>query len=411
MRDDAVSLLERAEAGSALTDAQAARLLAPPAEQQPEWVGHACLPLVRRVLGTLPPLVGWEEVHTLRALLAVVAEGGLQVVQAGDCAEDPAECTPGHLSGKIALLDEIADVMERHAGKPVIRVGRIAGQFSKPRSQPFETVNGVTLPVYRGHLINAPGPDIECRTPNPYRMLACYTAAKQAMRVLRGEDRDSVVRYAAAPVWTSHEALVLDFEVPLIRCLPGGDRLLASTHWPWIGERTRQRDGAHVRMLSSVVNPVACKVGPSSTPDDVVGLSRLLDPDRVPGRLTFISRMGADTVRERLPRLVEAVRRAGHPVIWLCDPMHGNTVSGPGGVKTRLVTTVRREVSGFLEAVRDGGGVAGGLHLEVTPQDVAECVAREAELGARPLVSTSLCDPRLNRRQALEVAAAWSPRG
>ncbi|WP_229815998.1 3-deoxy-7-phosphoheptulonate synthase [Streptomyces lucensis] len=380
-----------------------------PARQQPDWLDDPQLESVREHLSTRPALVTRDEVATLRALLAEVAQGRFQVLQAGDCAEDPAECAAGPVSRKADLLDELAEVMRSRSGRPVLRVGRIAGQFAKPRSRPVELVGGRELPVYRGHMVNRPEPDDRARRPVPSWMAACYDAAAVAVDALRLRGTGEAMG-PYAHVWTSHEALVLDYELPLLRRDRDGRLLLTSTHWPWIGERTRQADGAHVRLLASVDNPVACKVGPSADTDDLVRLCSLLDPDRTPGRLTLIARMGADAVTERLPALVAAVRAAGHPVSWLSDPMHGNTVNAPGGMKTRHVDSIVREVVGFQDAVAAAGGVAGGLHLEATPYDVTECVADASRADGLDGAYTTLCDPRLNPWQALEVVSAWHDR-
>jgi 3-deoxy-7-phosphoheptulonate synthase len=327
-------------------------------------------------------------------------------VQTGDCAEDPAECTPGYVARKVELLDMLAGVVGMTTHKPVLRVGRIAGQFGKPRSRPTELVGGVELPVYRGHMVNSPEPDPALRQPDPTRLLAGYHAAGEVMRYLCRRARQRAPLIEAA-VWTSHEALLFDYEIPMLRGDADGRRLLTSTHWPWIGERTNQVDGAHVDLLASVGNPVACKVGPSMSPEDLVVLCERLDPDRTPGRLTLIARMGADAVSERLPPLVAAVRAAGHPVIWLTDPMHGNTVSCPNGLKTRFLETIVREVVNFRSAVSAGRGVAGGLHLETTPDAVTECVANESMINHVGDKYTSFCDPRLNPGQAMAVVSAW----
>jgi 3-deoxy-7-phosphoheptulonate synthase len=328
------------------------------------------------------------------------------VVQTGDCAEDPAECSADYVARKSGLLDVLAGLVKMSTHLPVLRVGRMAGQFAKPRSRPTETVGGVELPVYRGHMVNAPEPDPELRKPDPRRLLTGYDAASEAMTHLGWLDpaRRSAV---CPPVWTSHEALLLDYELPMVRQDDYGQPLLTSTHWPWIGERTRRPDGAHVAMLASVVNPVACKVGPTMAPDELLALCALLDPGRDPGRLTLIARMGADAVADRLPPLVRAVKDAGHPVSWLTDPMHGNTVTAPGGLKTRLVDTVVREVREFQHAVRSSGGVAGGLHLETTPDDVTECARDASATAGIGDKYTSFCDPRLNPGQAISVASAW----
>ncbi|MGK4581619.1 3-deoxy-7-phosphoheptulonate synthase [Kitasatospora sp. HPMI-4] len=387
-------------------DSALVRLRTLPAGQQPDWESHPDIARVRDELSGRPALVNGEDVAALRSSLAAAAAGSVQVVQSGDCAEDPGECTPGYVSRKVALLDMLAGAMMMNSHRPVLRVGRIAGQFGKPRSKPTETVGGRELPVYRGHMVNHPEPDPELRRPDPHRLLAGYQAASEAMDCL-GWGGDDLPRRFGPSVWTSHEALLLDYELPMVRRDEAGRLLLTSTHWPWIGERTRQVDGAHVALLAMVDNPVACKVGPSMEPAELLRLCERLDPEREPGRLTLIARMGVDNVARALPPLVAAVREAGHPVIWLTDPMHGNTVVGPGGLKTRFLETVIREVVGFQTAVAEGGGRAGGLHLETTPDDVTECVCNITGFGQVGNKYTSLCDPRLNPQQALQVAAAW----
>ncbi|RLK54001.1 3-deoxy-7-phosphoheptulonate synthase [Actinokineospora cianjurensis] len=375
--------------------------------QQPEWPDPVRLREVRTELATRPGLVTADEVRQLRAQLAVVAAGEAVVVQAGDCAEDFAECEPGYVARKAGLLDLLAGALKMTTHRPVVRIGRIAGQFGKPRSSPVEVVGGVELPVYRGHMVNSPEPDPRGRRPDPDRLLAGYAAARMATRVL-GWGGGVARHLADPPVWTSHEALLLDYEVPMLRRDRAGDTYLASTHLPWIGERTRQVDGAHVALLADVANPVGCKVGPKMSTDELVALVERLDPHREPGRLTLISRMGADLVAERLPALVAAVRAAGHPVLWLCDPMHGNTARTPDGLKTRYVETVVAEIQRFQTAVRVGGGVAGGLHLETTPDDVTECASGPTDADHVGDKYTSFCDPRLNPGQAITAAAAWT---
>ncbi|MCA2218253.1 3-deoxy-7-phosphoheptulonate synthase [Jidongwangia harbinensis] len=382
---------------SGLSRDEIRRWRAMPAAQQPEWGDDWLIEQVVDDLGGMPGLVGWHEVQRLRGVLAEVVAGRRRVVQAGDCAEDPDDCRPGPLRRKVALLDAMAQVVGIMSGKPAIRVGRLAGQFAKPRSTPTERIGDVELPAYRGHLVNGPAPDPAARRPDPLRLLTCYTAARGAMAYLDATaDR-------ADPVWTSHEALVLDYEVPLVRRDPDGQLTLTSTHWPWIGERTRRPDGAHVRLLAAVTNPVGCKIGPGVTEDDLRTLCAVLDPRHTPGRLTFIVRMGAELIGSRLPRLVRAVRAAGHPVIWLCDPMHGNTERGPDGVKTRRIGALLRELTCFQEIVDGTSGVAGGLHLETTPDPVVECRSDDGPLGPR----TTLCDPRLNTEQALLLTEHW----
>ncbi|TDC02144.1 phospho-2-dehydro-3-deoxyheptonate aldolase [Micromonospora fluostatini] len=375
------------------------------ARQQPEWEDPAHVEHIRAVLAALPPLVEVDSLTRLRGLLARVAAGQAQVVQAGDCAEDPAECTADDVERKKALLTVLAGAMSAITHQPVVRVGRIAGQYAKPRSAPTEWVDGVELPVYRGHMVNGPEPTPHARRPDPQRLLTGYQAASHLLDHLTPTPQ---ARTEPA-VWTSHEALLLDYEIPMLRRDPQGRTALTSTHWPWIGERTREATGAHVSLLANVINPVACKVGPRTTAADLLAVCARLDPEREPGRLTLIARMGADATMELLPPLVRAVRAAGHPVVWLVDPMHGNTVTTAEGRKTRVVETIIREVTAFQFAVRAAGGTPGGLHLETTPDDVTECVdAHDAtdRLGER---YTTLCDPRLNPRQAVAVVSAWQP--
>ncbi|MBD0844695.1 MULTISPECIES: 3-deoxy-7-phosphoheptulonate synthase [unclassified Streptomyces] len=377
------------------------------AGHQPDWQNHADLAHIRSQLAARPGIVTAEDTAALRSLLVDVAAGAAHVIQAGDCAEDPDESTADYVARKSGLLDLLAATMQMNTHRPVVRVGRIGGQYAKPRSRPTETVGGRELPVYRGHMVNSPEPDPRLRQPDPWRMLDCYRAAAEVAGHLgwTGTDR----HWSRAPrVFTSHEALVLDYETPLLRHDVDGRLYLASTHWPWVGERTRQPDGAHVALLASVANPVACKVGPGTTEDSLLHLCAVLDPHREPGRLTLISRMGAPAVADRLPPLVKAVHAAGHPVIWLSDPMHGNTVTTPAGLKTRHLDTVLWEAEHFQCAVRSAGGVAGGLHLEVTPDTVTECVG-SADCEDRVAEKyTTLCDPRLNPEQAVSVATSWT---
>jgi 3-deoxy-7-phosphoheptulonate synthase len=374
--------------------------------QQPDWDDVAQVQRIREVLASRPPLVRAEDVHTLRSLLAEVAAGRSLVVQAGDCAEDPEECTPEHVRRKCAAVATLAAALAIIARKPVLRAGRIGGQFAKPRSSPTERIGDLILPVFRGHLVNGPEPTPESRRPDPLRILTGYMAASDIMEHLGW--RGWCGRPAGdPPVWTSHEALLLDYEIPMLRRDAMGTLMLGSTHWPWIGERTRQVDGPHVALLAEIANPVACKVGPTITKDQLLALCERLDPGREPGRLTLIARMGADLAAYRLTPLVECVASAGHPVIWLCDPMHANTVIAPDGRKTRVVETLMREVRDFVPAVGAAGGVAGGLHLEATPDDVTECVIDEAGLSRVGDRYKSFCDPRLTLWQAVAVISAW----
>ncbi len=378
------------------------------ARHQPEWDNPSQVELARAILASVVPLVSVEEVEALRSQLARVSTGEMHVVQAGDCAEDPAECTAEHVQRKVEVLDLLARTLESATNKQALRVGRIAGQFSKPRSNRIERAGEAEFPAFLGHMINSPEPDRESRRPDPLRILKGYMAASEIM--LRLGWRRSTAwqshQLGEPVVWTSHEALLLDYEIPMIRELDDGRRWLSSTHWPWIGERTRQLDGPHVTLLAHVVNPVACKVGPGMGAREIVELCDRLNLEREHGRLSLIVRMGANIVADRLPKLIEAVQAADHPVVWLCDPMHGNTVLLPGGAKSRFMETIAREIRGFRHALERAGGIAGGLHLETTPDDVTECVTDPSELGSGSY--TSLCDPRLNPRQAVSVVSAWS---
>ncbi|MBB1252313.1 3-deoxy-7-phosphoheptulonate synthase [Streptomyces sp. OF3] len=376
--------------------------------QQPHWPDREEAERVGDVLAAGPGLVRAEDIRVLRAALARVVAGEAVVIQAGDCAEDPAERTRTDVSRKVALLDVLAGTLRMNAHKPVIRAGRIGGQFAKPRSAGTELVGGVQLPVFRGHMVNRPEPDPEARRLDPRRMLGCAEAAKDVLGHLGWQSGSAPRDPLGPPVWTSHEALLLDYELPMLRRDEQGRLYLGSTHWPWIGERTRQVDGAHVTLLARVSNPVACKVGPTMEPDELLALCERLDAAREPGRLTLIARMGADLVAERLPGLVEAVRGAGHPVLWLTDPMHGNTVRAPDGNKTRRVRDVEREVRLFQEAVAAAGGVCGGLHLETTPDHVTECVGDDAALDHVGDKYLTFCDPRLNPDQAVSVVSNWN---
>jgi 3-deoxy-7-phosphoheptulonate synthase len=351
---------------------------------------------VRAELAGRPGLVSSAAVARLRDRLARVATGDAHVVQAGDCAESFTECTPDYVMRKAGLVDVLAGLLKMITRKPVVRVGRIAGQFAKPRSSAVDRVNGVAVPAYRGDAVNSAEPDPSGREPDPSRLLSAYDAAAAALSHL-----------SPAPMWTSHEALLLDYELPLLR--PAADGVyLSSTHWPWIGDRTRQVDGPHVALLAGVVNPVACKVGPTMTVPELVALCARLDPARSPGRLTLIARMGASLAAARLPALVAAVRAEGHPAIWLTDPMHGNTSRTPDGLKTRHVAAIQQEVRDFQESVRAAGGTPGGLHLETTPDHVTECITHRADLDKVGEKYTTLCDPRLTMDQAAAVVTTWT---
>lgn len=382
-----------------------------PALQQPQWRHHPSYARTRQALYDAAPLVSWPEVAALQAALAEVASGAARVLQVGDCAESFYECTRRHTYAKVDLLEQLADRLERLLAQPVVRVGRIGGQYAKPRSKPTEQHAGVELPSFRGHLVNSEVPTRAARQHDPRRMLWGHEASGKVLAWMRAYREGRARAGAAAPAsgpWASHEALVLDYEGSLIRTDPAtGLPYLGSTHLPWIGERTRQPGSAHARMLATVAGAVGCKIGPGATPDEVAEMCAVLDPDRTPGRLVLISRMGSGVIEDRLPPLVAAARRGGHPVVWLCDPLHGNTVRTPNGLKTRHVGAAIEEATSFARILQRLDQHPGGLHLEAAATGVTECiggdVADDAALTAR---YTSLCDPRLNPDQALSLIEA-----
>ncbi|MEU0953846.1 3-deoxy-7-phosphoheptulonate synthase [Streptomyces niveus] len=383
------------------------------AAQQPSWDDPRRLAEVRDVLSAARPLVSADQIATLRRSLELVADGKALILQTGDCAEHPDECGEPHIAAKSRLVHGLADLLGARSGLPVVRVGRIAGQFAKPRSNPVEEIDGqLPLPAYRGHMVNLPEPDTYSRRADPSRMVMCFMTARETMWHLGWRtDGDPAGRDIESPIWTSHEALLMDYEQPQLRRLDDLRWMLGSTHWPWIGERTRQLDGAHVALLSEVVNPVSCKVGPTTTPDELLDLCERLDPRREPGRLTLIVRMGAEVIADRLPALVRAVRDDGRPVLWLSDPLHGNTVRRADGTKTRVVATVIDEVREFLSVLDEAGVPAHGLHLEASPYAVAECVGGATSTLPTAVGAPSLCDPRLDTGQAAEVVSVWPRAG
>ncbi|ORT61439.1 FkbO/Hyg5 family chorismatase [Streptomyces sp. CB03238] len=376
-----------------------------PAAQQPEWRDHPAYERVKATLVAAPPVVLPGEVRQLRDRLAEVAAGEAHVLQIGDCAESFYESTPHHTRAKIETLDALAERLGDHTGRGVVRIGRIGGQYAKPRSTPFEVVDGVELPVFRGHMVNAEGNSAEARRHDPVRMLWAYHFSDEVQQALRSHRDATALRSVHPGPWSSHDALVLDYIGALVRLDEAtGDQFLGSTHYPWVGERTGDPGQAHVALLGQVINPVACKIGPRSTPDSVLALCRALDPHREPGRLTLIVRMGRDAVGTLLPPVVRAVRDAGHLVVWLCDPMHGNTVKLPSGTKVRYLDHLVDEAVRFRDIVRAHGQHPGGLHLETAAEDVTECIGGPV-LGADDVDRhyTTLCDPRLNAEQAAHL--------
>ncbi len=423
------------------------------ARQQPLWPEADALERVEKTLSTLPPLVFAGEARNLRERLAQVSRGEAFLLQAGDCAESFDGFNADQIRDKLRVILQMAVVLTYSSGVPAVKVGRIAGQFAKPRSRPTETIDGTELPSFLGHMVNdLPFSDTD-RRPNPDRLLQAYNQSASTLNLLRAftkggfadlhrvhawnaefvasspagkryenlaEEIDRALRFMEAAgissnhpeiheadFYTSHEALILQYEEALTRKDSlTGDWYDCSAHMIWIGERTRQLDGAHVEFFRGVNNPVGCKIGPSTTPEQIVGLCDALDPERSPGRLTLISRMGHDNVAEALPRLLEAVRDSGHPVVWACDPMHGNTFTADSGHKTRNFEHVVAEVAGFFIAHRQVGTHPGGLHVELTGDDVTECIGGSAvvettDLGRR---YETMCDPRLNASQGIELA-------
>ena len=421
------------------------------AAQQPDWPDQEAVDRVAAGMSTFPPLVFAGECDALRAQMAGVARGEAFLLQGGDCAETFADLSADQVRDKIKTLLQMSVVLTYAASVPVVKVARMAGQFGKPRSNGTETRDGVTLPSYRGDAVNAIDFVSADRQPDPGRLQRAYHAASATLNLIRAfthggyadlrqvhawntdfvRDSPSGQRYerlardidramafmkaidADSPslqgvdLYSSHEALLLDYELPLTR-IDSRTRLPydVSAHMIWIGERTRQLDGAHVEFASRVRNPVGVKLGPTTRPEDAVALAERLDPTREPGRLTFITRMGADKIRDALPPIVEKVRAAGVEVAWVTDPMHGNTYETSNGHKTRHLDQVMGEVEGFFEVHRALGTVPGGMHIELTGDDVTECLGGgqdllEADLDER---YETACDPRLNRSQSLELA-------
>ncbi|MBW3580807.1 MAG: 3-deoxy-7-phosphoheptulonate synthase class II [Actinobacteria bacterium] len=424
------------------------------AAQQPEWPDSAALDLVLKQLATYPPLVFAGEARALTGSLAAVAAGEAFLVQAGDCAESFDTFSADAIRDKLKVILQMAVVLTYSSGVPVVKVGRIAGQFAKPRSSPFERVGELDLPSFRGHMVNDIAASADARLPNPERLLTAYHQAASTLNLLRAftkggfadlnrvhawnqefvassnEGRryeaiangiERALRFMAAcgidvtsehqlhqvDFYTSHEALILGYEEALTRQDSlTGDWYDCSAHLLWIGDRTRQLDGAHVAFLAGVANPVGCKLGPSASVDEVLALCEVLNPDRIPGRLTLVTRMGAGAIEAVLPPLLRAVRDAGHPVVWACDPMHGNTFTSGGGRKTRHLDHVLSEIAGFFAAHRSEGTWAGGVHVELTGEDVTECLGGAEEILDHHLGQRyeTMCDPRLNARQSLDLA-------
>ncbi|MFM1973927.1 MAG: hypothetical protein RLZZ345_1011 [Actinomycetota bacterium] len=421
-----------------------------PAAQQPTWPDQADLIRVRAELAKLPPLVFAGEVDILRDRLASAAKGEAFLLQGGDCAETFADATADRIRNRVKTLLQMAVVLTYGASLPVIKMGRMAGQFAKPRSSNDETREDVTLPAYRGDAVNGYDFTLESRTANPERLLKAYNTSASTLNLIRAftqggfadlrsvhewnrgftdnpanaryeslaKEIDRAIKFMAAcgadfdalrttEFYVSHEALLFDYERPMTRIdSRTGTPYDTSGHFIWIGERTRQLDGAHVDFMSRVRNPIGVKLGPTTSTSDVLDLIDKLDPNREPGRLTFISRMGAPKIREELPKLVEAVRDSGATPLWITDPMHGNGITTKNGYKSRRFDDVMDEVRGFFEVHRALGTVPGGIHVELTGDDVAECLGGSEHIDEATLEERyeSLCDPRLNHSQSLELA-------
>jgi len=424
------------------------------AAQQPEWPDRSELDRVLKTMATMPPLVFAGEARNLTDRLAQVSRGEAFLLQAGDCAESFDAFSADTIRDKLRVILQMAVVLMYSSGVPVVKVGRIAGQFAKPRSASTETIGGVELPSFRGHIVNDIAFTESARVPDPERLLTAYQQSAATLNLLRAftnggfadltrvhawnqefvassnegrtyekiaDEIDRAMRFMKAcgidsatesrlhnvDIWTSHEALILGYEQALTRQDSlTGDWYDCSAHLLWIGERTRQLDGAHVAFLSGVGNPIGCKIGPTVSPDEVVALCDALDPQHRPGRLTLISRMGADLVEQALPPLLRAVHESGHPVVWACDPMHGNTFTAPSGRKTRHLDDVIAEIGGFFRAHAEVGTWPGGVHVELTGDDVTECLGGAEEILDADLDTRyeTMCDPRLNARQSLDLA-------
>jgi 3-deoxy-7-phosphoheptulonate synthase len=422
-----------------------------PAAQQPEWPDRGELDKVVNQLGGLPPLVFAGECDNLKADLAAVTRGEAFVLQGGDCAETFAGATADDVRDKLKTLLQMAIVLTYAAKVPVVKIGRMAGQFAKPRSKNTEVRDGVELPAYRGDMINGFDFTPESRIPDPWRLLQAYHSSAVTLNLVRaftkggyadlrqvhawnrdfvsespaGKRYEQLAReidqalafmracgvepeeFHSVEFYSSHEALILDYDRALTRIDSlSGLPYDVSAHMVWIGERTRQLDGAHVEFFSRIRNPIGVKLGPTTTAEEALALVEQLNPDNEAGRLTFITRMGAPKIREHLPSLVEKVTANGAQVAWICDPMHGNTFEAPSGHKTRRLDDVLNEVAGFFEVHRALGTHPGGIHIELTGDDVTECVGGGTEIVEDDLARRyeTACDPRLNRSQSLDLA-------
>lgn len=369
--------------------------------QQPDWPDREEVARVRNVLRRCSPLVTPEEIRQLGDLMARVAHGEALVLQAGDCAERFDESSPGIIRRRLGQLYGLAETMRCSTGLPVATIGRLAGQYGKPRSSPVEPGPSGEVPSYRGDAVNDLAADPRSRTPDPRRLLRAYHTAAGVLDTVR---RSWHGRRPEERAFASHEFLLFDYEAPLVREY-GHRRFATSAHLGWIGDRTRTETGPHVAFAAATANPRAVKLGPATSPHEAVALATALNPRRLPGALTFIVRMGAERIERVLPPVVAAVAALGNPVVWVSDPMHGNTQRTAAGPKTRAVDDMDREVAAFVRVLRQQSQWPGGLHLEMTPDDVTECVSGTPWRSTAPGMPRyrSACDPRLNPGQAAEV--------
>ncbi|WP_369826437.1 class II 3-deoxy-7-phosphoheptulonate synthase [Subtercola sp. Z020] len=420
------------------------------AKQQPDWPDRAAVEAASSQISKLPPLVFAGEVDTLRDRLAEAASGQAFLLQGGDCAETFAGATADQIRNRIKTVLQMAVVLTYGASMPVIKMGRMAGQFAKPRSSDSETRGDVTLPAYRGDIVNGYDFTPESRAADPARLVAGYHTSASTLNLIRAftqggfadlrevhhwnkgftsnpanaryedlaREIDRAIRFMIAcgadfealkrtEFYTAHEALLFDYERPMTRIdSRTGTPYNTSSHFQWIGERTRDLDGAHIDFLSRVRNPIGVKLGPTTSADDMLRLIDKLDPTREPGRLTFITRMGSGKIRDALPPLLEAIKASDALPLWVTDPMHGNGLTTPNGYKTRRFDDVVDEVKGFFEAHRAAGTHPGGIHVELTGDDVTECLGGSEHIDEATLSTRyeSLCDPRLNHMQSLELA-------
>jgi 3-deoxy-7-phosphoheptulonate synthase len=421
-----------------------------PIKQQPEWPDADAVAAASAQIASFPPLVFAGEVDTLKARLAQAAAGDAFLLQGGDCAETFAGATAENIKNRIKTILQMAVVLTYAAEMPVIKMGRMAGQFAKPRSSDTETRDGVTLPAYRGDIVNGYDFTEAARRPDPSRLIQGYHTSAATLNLVRAfttggfadlrevhswnkgfaanpanaryealaNEIERALKFMAATgidfdelktveFFTSHEALLMDYERPMTRIdSRTGTPYNTSAHFVWIGERTRDLDGAHVDFLSRVRNPIGVKLGPSTDVSTMLELVEKLDPNREPGRLTFITRMGAGKIRDALPPLLEAIKASDANPLWITDPMHGNGITTPNGYKSRRFDDVLDEVVGFFEAHRQVGTHPGGLHVELTGDDVTECLGGSEHIDENDLATRyeSLCDPRLNHKQSLELA-------